>query len=363
MLNYWRYSMRMFRRLLIVFTLLTACVCSNVLAQTTTPVTDLEGLLAKPFGTRNLGMGWGGVADGSVAPTLYYNPANMLGLGGVEFSAETQNWFDEFDFFNAGGAARFRLSAFQTRDIYISAGVWYVEQVGTHKDSTLTPPDNNVETSDRYLNLALALGMATKRWEFGVGGSLKPIWLDFGSFDQNATIVAYDVGAYIGGRFDVGYNELLAKIGGSLLNAGSDAKTDSATSELPIEARVGISIVYKTEKTFTRGQSGISMFEIYLNAEIIGRDMQGEIDTGSGAENRPLGSSIGIEARLINTFNFRFGWLDDGVGGRVSTETWGVGIQFGSSEFRFAADLGHIPESFEGGPSMTATSLTIAWYY
>ncbi|MCZ6766300.1 MAG: hypothetical protein O7D32_05155 [bacterium] len=354
----------MFRRQLILFALLTACVCSSAFGQASLPkVPDLEGLLAKPFGTRNLGMGWGGVADGTVAATIYYNPANMLALGGFEFSAETQNWFDELDFFNAGGASRFRFAVGQSTDMYISTGLWYADQVDTHQDSSKPPPDNNVETSDRYLNLALALGLGTKRFDFGIGGAVKPVWLKFGSFDQKTTVVAYDVGAYIGGTFDIGYSSLTTSVGASILNAGNDAKADSVTSELPTEARVGVSLVFRTEKTFTRGQSGISMLEVYLNAEIVGRAMQRETNLGSGPENPPLGSSIGIEARLINTFNFRMGWLDDGVGGKVRSETWGIGIQFGSPKFRLAADLGHIPEINQGGPSVTATALTIAWYF
>jgi len=151
-------------------------------------------------------------------------------------------------------------------------------------------------------------------------------------------------------------------LGAGFLNVGSDAKGDSTISEMPTETRVGLAFLFQTRPIDTRAQRNIPGVKLYVNADLIDRSFQDGADAGAGTEDPPLGSAIGAELCLINTFNFRYGYMDDGAIG-LRTTTWGLGLQFANERFRFAADLSHLPEVFEGGPSVTSTGLGVSWYY
>jgi hypothetical protein len=70
-----------------------------------------------------------------------------------------------------------------------------------------------------------------------------------------------------------------------------------------------------------------------------------------------------VEACLIHVLNLRVGWLDDGIDGHVRSETYGAGLQFANEQFKFAFDLSHLPEIYPGGPSVTSSGMSVAWYF
>jgi hypothetical protein len=342
-------------------------IFSPVLAQQVQPpieLPDLQALYGKPLGVRNLGMGWTGVADGTVAENLYFNPANLVSHGGLEISASSQNWFDNIDVLSVGGGTRFRIRVGDNKGIHISPGIWYTEHKQTFESMDEMGRPTTVESKDKYLNLALAAGFQASRFEIGLGAAVKPAWLDFDSFGEEVTAWAADFGAKIGMLFfdKDGYN-LTGTLGAGFLNVGGDAEGESVVSEMPTETRLGLAFLFQTRPIDTRAQQNIPGMKLYLNADVIDRSFQDDMDTGSGSEKPPLGSAIGAEICLINTFNFRYGYMDDGVNGRVRSNTWGLGIQFANEKFRFAADLSHLPEIYEGGPSVTSTGLGMSWYY
>ncbi len=357
-----------FRRcVIVVLSLLVMFVCSSVMAQDAAQrvaTQDLEGLYAKPFGVRNLGMGWVGVADGTVAENVYFNPANLVSHGGLEISAATQNWLEDLDFYNIGGAARFRIHVGENTNIHVAPGFWYAEQKAESYQTNTQGELVKSSTSDRYVNLALAAGLRATRWEFGLGAAVKPAWIDFEAEQEEKTAWAFDVGAKLGGLLFAknGYN-LTGHLGAGILNLGSDVEGDRVVSEMPTEMRLGLAFLFQTRPVDTRVQRDIPGVKLYLNGEIIGRSLQDDVDTGAGTEKRPLGSAVGAEMCLINTFNFRIGYLDDGIDGQVQSVTWGLGVQFANEKFRFALDLSHLPEIYADGPSVTSTGLGMSWYY
>ena len=129
-------------------------------------VSDLENLVAKPFGVRNLGMGWGGVADGTVAANLYYNPANLISHGGFEFAGETQNWFSETDFYNIGAASRFRFGD-GPKKLHLGAGLWYARQENVDVDMMPQGDGSTRETTDsksEWVGPSSPCGSILHRW-------------------------------------------------------------------------------------------------------------------------------------------------------------------------------------------------------
>ncbi|UCH83816.1 MAG: hypothetical protein JSW50_15440 [Candidatus Latescibacterota bacterium] len=352
---------------ILAFALVIACMCSPVWAQGddgTIETPDLQLLFGKPIGVRNLGMGWTGVADGAVAENLYFNPANLVSHGGLEISASSQNWYDEIDVLNIGGATRFRIRLGENNSILIAPGVWYVEQKQEHIESDTQAELETIETKDRYVNVGLGVGFRIKRVEIGVGAAVKPTWVDFGFLDEEEMAWAFDVGAKIGALlFDIEGATLTGTLGAGVLNVGSDAEGDIGFTELPTETRVGLGFLFQSRPIDTRAQRGIPGVKFYLNAELIDRSFQEDPDSATDSDKPPLGSAIGAELCLINTFNFRYGYMDDGVDGGVQSNSWGIGIQFANQKFRFALDLSHLPEISEGGPSVTSTGLGMSWYY
>ncbi len=322
-------------------------------------LSDLEELFVKPFGVRNLAMGWGGVADGGVAANFYYNPANLISHGGFEVAFETQNWFDELDFFNGGAAARFKIGKGDTGKFHIGTAIWYAGQKSEYIELT-----EKSETTNWYLTGALALGYSTERFEIGIGAAVKPAFVEFESFDQDATAWGFDIGLKFGGLLMDKNGHTLSGFGGaSILHLGKDAEAEDVMSELPTEARAGVSFRYGTPLTSTSAQSGISAFAVTLNAEVIDRSLRRDIDTVTGSKNPPLGSMIGAELCFYNVFNLRYGYLDDGINSRVTSETYGFGIQFANEKFKLAADLSHLPEIYSDGPSVTSSGISLAWFF
>ncbi len=320
---------------------------------------DLEELFIKPFGVRNQGMGWGGVADGTVAANFYYNPANLLSHRGFELAFETQNWMDELDFYNGGAAARFKIGKSETRKYHISTAIWNGRQKNVYHSMGET-----IETTNWYLNCALAFGMQTERFEIGVGAAVKPAFVEFESFDQDATAWAFDVGFKLGGLLMDKRGHKLAGYGGaSILNFGSDAESQDAMSELPTDIRAGVSFRYSSPPTSTRAQTMISALTITMNAEIVDRSLRREIDMSSGAKSPPMGSMIGAELCFYNVFNFRYGYMDDGIGSGINSETYGAGLQFSSEKFEAALDISHLPELYSGGSGVTSTGFSLAWFF
>ena len=305
----------------------------------------------------------GGAADGTVAANLYYNPANLISLGGFEIAGETQNWFGEVDFYNFGGASRFRVGD-GAKKIHIGVGLWYARQENVDVTVMSQGDGSTLETTDSYLNLALALGVRTERFEIGMGGAVKPVWIEFASVDEKVTAWAFDVGFKFGGLLvEKNGHAFTGSAGSSILNAGQDAKGDKAFSELPTEIRAGVAVCYKTPVINTRGQNQVPALALFLNAEIVDRSLQREIQADTGSLNPPFASLIGAEACLINVFNLRIGWLDDGIAGHVLSGTYGIGLQFANEKFRFALDLAHLSEIVPDGPSVTSSGLSMAWFF
>lgn len=185
------------------------------------------------IGARQVALGEASIASIRDVNAVFWNPANIAGIGQREASFSYARWFADMNYF--AGAAGFRIP-----NIGI-VGVHYASlDYGEMQEALAIGPSNDTRTGNTFTGGDLLVGLSAAR-EFtdrlSIGATAKYIREKL--FTYSADVVAFDVGT----NYDVGYNGM--RIAMSFQNFGPSVKWIERTEreegyDIPLVFRLGI---------------------------------------------------------------------------------------------------------------------------
>ena len=211
--------------LTLAITLLLAA--SGVQAQVGTSGTDFKKaggsgsqFLKIGVGARAMGMGgaFSGVSDDITA--LYWNPAGIASLKGVNIGFEYNTWFGDMTHSFVG-------VSFPVSDDYKIALSVLVLDAGSIDITTITQPEgtgSSYNVSDVAIGGTIA-GKLTEQFSFGI--TLK--YVQNTIFDMNASTLAFDAGTL----YDLGLDGL--RLGLSVTNLGGEATFEGQSLSVSVD--------------------------------------------------------------------------------------------------------------------------------